>query len=62
MAATALAAVATPAQKRGGENEQAVLGVVVDAFLQGRVLSRRRLIIFRLTCRRLFTVVGHIRC
>ena len=33
MAAAALAAVATPAQKRRGENEQAVLEIVVDAFL-----------------------------
>jgi len=33
MAATALAAVATPEQKRGSENEQTVLDVVVDAFL-----------------------------
>jgi len=33
MTAAALAAVTTPAQIRGGENEEAVLEIVVDAFL-----------------------------
>lgn len=37
MAAAALAAVTAPAQKLGGEDEQAVLEIVVDAFTQGRV-------------------------
>jgi hypothetical protein len=40
VSATALATVSTPAQKRGSENEQTVLDVVVEAFLQGRVLRR----------------------
>jgi len=42
MAAAALAAVSAPAQKLGGEDEQAMLEVVVETFTQGRVLRRRR--------------------
>lgn len=40
MAAAALAAVTTLQQKLAGENEEAVFDVVVDAFLECRLLPR----------------------
>jgi len=42
VAAAALATVATPSQKRGREDEETVFEVVIEPFLQLRVLRRRR--------------------